>query len=134
MASIADTLRGWARRLKRDALTLWFARRHPRTPWVARALGVVVVAYAMSPVDLIPDVIPVLGWVDDVLLLPALIWLALRLIPADVVAECRAQADAWEAERRERPRSRAGAVAIVALWGIACAALGWAAWRWWTGR
>lgn len=73
--SICSNLRTWAKRIKRDGVTLWFAGKHPRTPWYAKALGVFVVAYALSPIDLIPDFIPVLGYVDDVLLLPGLIWL-----------------------------------------------------------
>lgn len=109
-------LRAWARSLKRDAMLLWFARRHPRTPWYAKALGVFVVAYALSPIDLIPDFIPVLGYVDDLLLLPGLIWLAVRLLPPDVRAACRAQADDWLAHERERPRSRAGAIGIALVW------------------
>ena len=73
-------------------------------------------AYALSPVDLIPDFIPVLGYVDDVLLLPGLIWLAVRMLPASVLADCREQADAWIATKGEKPRSRAGAVLIVLIW------------------
>lgn len=121
--------RAWARRIKRDAMTLWFARKHPRTPWHAKALGIFVVAYALSPIDLIPDFIPVLGYLDDVILLPVLIWLTVRLLPPDVLAECRAQAEQWMKASRSRPRSRAGAVAIVVLWlalGLALA--------WWVGQ
>lgn len=70
---IIDSTKAWARRIKRDGVTLWFAKSHPRTPWLAKALGVFVVAYALSPIDLIPDFIPVLGYLDDVLLLPILI-------------------------------------------------------------
>ncbi len=92
--AVGDTLKNWAKRIKRDAVTLWFAGKHPATPWYAKALGVFVVAYALSPIDLIPDFIPVLGYVDDVLLLPALIWLAIRLLPPEVAANCRKQADA----------------------------------------
>ncbi|WP_028996662.1 YkvA family protein [Azohydromonas australica] len=121
--------RAWARRIKRDAMTLWFARKHPRTPWHAKALGIFVVAYALSPIDLIPDFIPVLGYLDDVILLPVLIWLTVRLLPPDVLAECRAQAEAWMKEARSKPRSRAGAVAIVVLW----LALG-LAFAWWIAR
>src|SRR5690606_37290118 len=94
---IGNSLRSWARRIKRDGVTLWFARKHPGTPWYAKLIGVLVVAYALSPIDLIPDFIPVLGYVDDVLLLPALIWLAVRLLPAEVLVACRRQADAWMA-------------------------------------
>jgi uncharacterized membrane protein YkvA (DUF1232 family) len=125
--SIRDTLRQWARRLRRDALTLWFAARHAATPWYAKALAAFVVAYALSPIDLIPDFIPVLGYVDDVLLLPALIWLALKLLPASVLSECRAQADAWVQARGARPSSRVGAVVIVLLWVL----LGLALAAWW---
>ena len=111
-----DRLKQWARRIKRDGVTLWFAGKHPATPWHAKALGVFVVAYALSPIDLIPDFIPVLGYVDDVLLLPALIFLAIRLLPADVLADCRTQADAWMAKNGTKPVSRMGAVVVVALW------------------
>lgn len=89
--NILQSARAWAKRVKRDAVTLWIAGRHPRTPWLAKALGLFVVAYALSPIDLIPDFVPVLGYVDDVLLLPALIWVAIRLLPADVLDECRAR-------------------------------------------
>jgi uncharacterized membrane protein YkvA (DUF1232 family) len=75
-----ERLRDWARRLKRDAMTLWFARAHPATPWTAKVLAAIVVAYALSPIDLIPDFVPVLGYVDDVILLPLLIWLALAVL------------------------------------------------------
>lgn len=113
---LTETLRQWARKIKRDGLTLWFARKHPATPWHAKALGIVVVAYALSPIDLIPDFIPVLGYLDDVLLLPALIYLAIKLLPAQVLADCRAQAEAWLASKAAKPRSRAGAVAVVLIW------------------
>ena len=113
---ITDRLRLWARQLKRDGLTLWFALRHPRTPWPAKAIGWFVVAYALSPIDLIPDFIPVLGYLDDVLLLPGLIWLAIRLLPTEVLAHCRGQADAWMTTQGKKPSSRLGAAVIVLLW------------------
>ncbi len=124
--NIGHSLKAWAQRIKRDGLTLWFAARHPDAPWYAKALGLFVVAYALSPIDLIPDFIPVLGYLDDVLLLPALIWLTVALLPAAVLAQCRAQADAWIIENGSRPSSKAGAVMIVVLW----IALGIAAWLW----
>ncbi|MFD2753939.1 YkvA family protein [Comamonas terrae] len=124
--SIGNTLKTWARRVKRDGITLWFAGRHPRTPWYAKALGLFVVAYALSPIDLIPDFIPVLGYVDDVLLLPALIWLTVRLLPPDVLTACRQQADAWMQAEGAKPQSRAGAVLIVILWLL----MGLALWAW----
>lgn len=121
-----DRLKGWAKQIKRDGVTLWFAGKHAATPWYAKALGVFVVAYALSPIDLIPDFIPVLGYVDDVLLLPGLIWLTIRLLPPQVLADCRAQADAWMKTQGTKPSSRVGAVVIVLLWIAVCAAL----WIW----
>ena len=117
-------LKAWAGRLKRDVLVLWLAARDPRVPWAAKALAAMAAAYALSPIDLIPDFVPVLGYLDDLILLPAMIWLALRLIPDDVVAELRAEATRRLAEAP--PKSRAGAAAIVALWvGVAALAV-WA--------
>lgn len=124
--TLSETLKNWATRIKRDGVTLWFARKHPGAPWYAKALGIFVVAYALSPIDLIPDFIPVLGYVDDVLLLPALIWLALRLLPPEVLAECRGQADEWMQAKGSKPSSRAGAILIVGLWLVLAAAL----WLW----
>lgn len=126
--TVGAALTAWAARLKRDGVALWFASRHPATPWYAKALGAFVVAYALSPIDLIPDFIPVLGYVDDLLLLPALIWLALRLLPPGVLAQCRQQAAQWMQTRGSRPSSRAGAVVIVLLWAGSGAAL--LAWLW----
>jgi len=123
---IIDNLKTWAKRIRRDGVTLWFACKDPRTPWYAKALGVVVVAYALSPIDLIPDFIPVLGYVDDVLLLPVLIWTTIRLLPPEVLAECRDQAERWLQTKGSKPSSRAGALLIVALW----LAAGVAAWWW----
>jgi uncharacterized membrane protein YkvA (DUF1232 family) len=124
---ILPTLRAWAKRLKRDALTLWFACRHPDTPWPARALGVLVVAYALSPIDLIPDFVPVLGYVDDLLLLPGLVWLVIWLMPSPVLDDCRRQADEWIARGGKKPRSLWGAVLVMCLWAAIC----WAVWHWW---
>ena len=122
--SFIDATRAWARRLKRDALTLWFARTDPATPWAAKLLAALVVAYALSPIDLIPDFIPVLGYLDDVLLLPALIWLALRLLPPAVVQASRARAEQWMAEAGARPRSLVGGIVIVLVWLALGTALG----------
>lgn len=129
--SLSDKLLCWARRVKRDAMTLWFARSHPATPWPAKALAAFVVAYALSPIDLIPDFIPVLGYVDDVLLLPALIWLALRWLPPQLLWESRDKAETWLAERRAKPRSRTGAATIVVIWVAAGSAVAvWLAVDW----
>jgi uncharacterized membrane protein YkvA (DUF1232 family) len=119
---------GWARALRRDGLTLWFALRDPRTPRWVRVLAGVVVAYALSPIDLIPDVIPVLGLLDELVLLPGLVWLALRGLPADVRADCRSRGERWLAEGRAKPVSRLGAVIVIGLWCVFAA--GAAAWPW----
>jgi len=101
--------------LKRETLALYLAARDPRTPWHARMVVAAVAAYALSPIDLVPDFIPVLGLLDDAVLLPLGIALALRLIPAEVITESLAKA----AERfaTDRPVSRSAALAIVAIWG-----------------
>jgi uncharacterized membrane protein YkvA (DUF1232 family) len=101
--------------LKRETLALYLAARDPRTPWYARVLVAAVAAYALSPIDLIPDFIPVLGLLDDVVLLPLGIALALRLVPENVIADCRARAA--EAFATGRPVSRSAALAIAAVWG-----------------
>jgi len=114
--ALTGRLRTWARAVKRDGVTLWFATRHPGVPWYAKALGIFVVAYALSPIDLIPDFVPVLGYLDDVILLPGLIWLAIRMIPGPVLADCRDRADQWIKADGARPTSRVGAVAVVLVW------------------
>jgi len=108
-------------------VTLWFAWRDARTPLAVEALCAFVVAYALSPIDLVPDFIPVLGYLDDALLLPALIWLAVRLLPGPVLERSRTLADDWMAARGRKPMSRVGAVLVVTVW----VGLGYAAWHWW---
>ena len=102
----------WARIIRRDVVALWIAARDPRVPWYAKAMAGVVAAYALSPIDLIPDFIPVLGYLDDLIIVPAGILLTVRMIPAPLMVEFRAEA----ARRQERPSSRAGFVAIMCLW------------------
>ena len=126
---VLERLRHWARRIKRDGLTLWFALRHPGTPLAAQLLGAFVVAYALSPIDLIPDFIPVLGYLDDVLLLPGLIWLAIRMLPPAVLLQCRNQADDFVASGAGKPVSVIGAALTVSIWTAAA----WFAWTWWRG-
>jgi uncharacterized membrane protein YkvA (DUF1232 family) len=123
--SFLQHIRQWARRVKRDVVTLWFAYRHPGTSWLPKLLGAFVVAYALSPIDLIPDFIPVLGYVDDVILLPALIWLAIRMLPQDVLSDSRIKADEWMRRGEGKPRSPWGAVLVVAIW-LGVGALVWA--------
>ena len=115
-----DRLRRRARTLKAETLALYLACRDPRTPWSARLVIAGVVAYALSPIDLIPDFIPLLGYLDDLILLPAGIALAISLIPAEVFAEYRAQA---QHEPEGPGSSRAAAVVIVVLWLIGLAAV-----------
>jgi uncharacterized membrane protein YkvA (DUF1232 family) len=115
-------LRGAARRIKRDALTVYFIARDPKTPLPVRLLAVSIAAYALSPIDLIPDFIPILGYLDDVILLPLGILLVTKLTPADVIAASRARADALAA----KPTSHIAALVIVALW-IVCG-LGFGYW------
>jgi uncharacterized membrane protein YkvA (DUF1232 family) len=122
-----DRLKSWGRVIRRDAHALYLAARDPRVPWYAKALAASVAAYALSPIDLIPDFIPVLGQLDDLLIVPLGIALAVRLIPAAVMAEHRAAAEAAMA----RPASRAAAAAIVLVWLSAMAVCGWLGWRWW---
>lgn len=100
--------------LKRETLTLYLACRHPAVPWYAKLLALIVVAYALSPVDLIPDFIPVLGYLDDLVLIPLGVWIAIRLIPEDVVAECRAKAEAITGKAIKA--GKIAAAVIVALW------------------
>jgi uncharacterized membrane protein YkvA (DUF1232 family) len=117
-------LRDWARRIKRNVLALWFSLRHQRTPLPAKVVAALVVAYALSPIDLIPDFIPVLGYLDDVILVPLGVLLAMKLIPAPVWADCQEQARQWMEQARGKPISRAGAIAIVLVWLL----LAWLCW------
>jgi len=113
---LIDTLKQKARALKRDVTALWFAYRDPRTPWYAKVFSAVVVAYALSPIDLIPDFVPVLGYLDDLILIPAGIALALKMIPAEVMAEARIKAD--EQFKGSKPTNWVFAVIIIAVWAI----------------
>ena len=111
---IADRLHESVRRLKSDTLALWFCLRDPRTPLLVRLLALMVAAYALSPIDLIPDFIPVIGYLDDLLLLPLGLWLVVRLTPPEVIAAAREKA----AQATEKPVSRGAAVAVVGLWVV----------------
>ena len=124
-ASLLDTLRRRARALKVEMIALYHVARDPRVPWYARLFVGVVVAYALSPIDLIPDFVPILGYLDDLILIPLGIALALRMVPRDVLDECRARAE----RDASRPTSRAAMLAIIAIW-LASAALG----AWLVGR
>jgi uncharacterized membrane protein YkvA (DUF1232 family) len=116
-----DGLKDWARSIRRDAHAIYLAARHPRTPWYAKALAIGIAAYALSPIDLIPDFIPVIGFLDEIILLPMAIISVVRLIPADVMAGSRAAA----ALAAERPVSLAAAAVIVLIWATAIGLTGW---------
>ena len=110
----------WAKALKRDVLALWLAARDERTPLAAKLLAGAVAAYALSPIDLIPDFIPVLGLLDDLLIVPAGIWLVLKLIPTDLMAEFRERAS----RLAERPNSMVGLLFVITVWLAAIAVVG----------
>jgi len=103
-----------ARALKVETYAIWLAYKDPRVPWYARVFAACVVGYAFSPIDLIPDPIPVLGYLDDLVLVPLGIALALKMIPPEVMAECREKAEA--AMREGKPTNWKAAAAIVTLW------------------
>ena len=119
--AMSSRLKEWARALKQDVHALYLASRDPRTPWYAKALAIAVAAYALSPIDLIPDFIPVLGYLDDVLLVPLGILLVVWLIPPGIMAEHRELA----AGAQVRPVNRAAAVVIVCIWIASLLLVGW---------
>ena len=120
MSGIVEGLRRRVRALKAETLALYYVARDPRVPWYARLFVTAVVAYALSPIDLIPDFVPVLGYLDDLILVPLGIMLALRMVPQPILDECRARAHAELAGNR--PTSRVGLAVVVGIW-IAAAAL-----------
>ena len=114
----------WSRAVKRDVVAIWIAARDPRVPWYVKALAAAVAGYALSPIDLIPDFIPVVGYLDDLVIVPAGILLVVRLIPIELMVEFREEAT----KREGRPASRAGATGIVLLWIAALTLTLW--WFW----
>jgi uncharacterized membrane protein YkvA (DUF1232 family) len=123
--TMLERAKQWARLIKRDVIALWIAARDPRVPWYAKALAMAVAAYALSPIDLIPDFVPVLGYLDDLVIVPLGILLVVALIPAALMAEFRERAVALAA----RPRSTAAAVIVVLIWIAAGVLAGWWLWR-----
>lgn len=119
--TLMERIRGWAHALRRDSTALWLAARSPDTPWAAKLVAAAVAAYVFSPIDLIPDFIPVLGMVDDIILVPLGIALALHLMPDELMAQFRAEAEVVDAQ----PRSWVVAGGIVALWLAGILWLGW---------
>lgn len=114
--NLLEKLKGWARLLKQNIVMLWFATKHPQTPWLPKSVCIFIVAYALSPIDLIPDFIPILGYVDDLILLPMLIWIAIRLIPNSIIQESRIQADAWLLNKQSKPKSYLGLFIVIIVW------------------
>ena len=121
-------IKRWAGDVKRDAVALYIAGRDPRTPWHAKAVVLAVAVYALSPIDLIPDFIPILGYLDDLIIVPLGILLAVYLVPADLMAEFRHTAS----ERGRMPAHWLGAAFIVGIWSVGLLAIGWwAYYRFW---
>lgn len=120
-------LRRWAARLKREVVALWFANRDARTPLAIKLFAVLVIAYALSPIDLIPDFIPVLGFLDELILLPIALWIILRFMPTEVMDSARNRADEWLAAGNQIPRSVLGLAIVLMLWVL----LLWFAWWAW---
>jgi uncharacterized membrane protein YkvA (DUF1232 family) len=112
--STLEKLKARARELKGEVIALYLAARHPDTPWYAKLVLVAIVAYALSPIDLIPDFIPVVGLLDEIVLLPLAIVLAVKMVPASVMSECRARA--LERHPDGSALARAGAVAVIVIW------------------
>jgi len=122
-----DSWKSRARELKVETYALYLAYRDPRTPWAARLFSALVVAYAFSPIDLIPDPIPVLGYLDDLILIPLGVYLAIKMIPPEVLEECREQSETVMA--LGKPVNTAAAVVIVAIWLLSAVAVALIAYR-----
>ena len=125
-SGVLQRAKQWARGITRDVVAIWIAAGDPRVPWYAKVVAATVAAYALSPIDLIPDFVPVIGYLDDLIIVPAGILLTVRLIPAGLMDEFRAEA----ARRDARPRSRLGAAFVVVLWLVTMAVIA----RWLVAR
>jgi uncharacterized membrane protein YkvA (DUF1232 family) len=121
----AASLRKWARGIRQQTLVVYHAARDPRTPWYVRALAFAVAAYALSPIDLIPDFIPVLGYLDDLIVVPLGLMLVLRLTPREVLAASRIKAE----EATDRPVSRGMAAVVAGTWILLAVVFGLGVWR-----
>jgi uncharacterized membrane protein YkvA (DUF1232 family) len=118
-----DRLRKKTEELEKETYALYLAYRDPRVPWYAKAVAAATVAYAVSPIDLIPDFIPVLGYLDDLLIVPAGIALSIRLIPAEIMTECRQKAH--ERLNGANALGRKAAAVVLAVWAMLAALLIW---------
>ncbi|MCP8885423.1 DUF1232 domain-containing protein [Devosia sp. XJ19-1] len=125
MSSFIGRTKSWARGIKRDVVALWIAARYLRTPVIAKVAAAWVADYALSPVDLIPDFVPVLGYLDDLLIVPLGILLAVKLIPVPLMSDFRLEAS----KREGKPVSRAGLAIVVFIWMLGAALSGWWAWK-----
>jgi len=114
--TLIDKLKSWAWWLKKDVLTLWFSTKNPKTPLAPKIICIFIVAYALSPIDLIPDFIPILGYVDDLILLTVLILVAIRLIPKSIIQESRMKADEWLIKNLSKPKSHLGFLIVITIW------------------
>ena len=126
---MAGRLKEWARTIKRDAHAVYLAARDPRVPWYAKAVAICIAGYALSPIDLIPDFVPVLGYLDDLILLPIGIWVVMKLIPPEVMAEHRATATL----AADRPVSRTAALVIALIWVGSIVLTAWLGYRYFAG-
>jgi uncharacterized membrane protein YkvA (DUF1232 family) len=115
--NLIEQLKNWARSLKKDVLILWFSAKNPKTPLVPKVICIFIVAYALSPIDLIPDFIPVLGYVDDLILLPILIWVVIQLIPNTIIQNSRTQAEEW-LTLNLKPKSKFGLLIVIFIWAV----------------
>jgi uncharacterized membrane protein YkvA (DUF1232 family) len=128
MSELIDKWKARARQLKTEVYALYLAYKDPRTPWYAKVFVAVVVGYAFSPIDLIPDPIPILGYLDDLVLIPLGVYLAVKMIPKPVLEECRMNANRLMAQGK--PVNKAAAVIIVLIWILVALAVGVAIYRW----
>ncbi|MCH9808992.1 MAG: DUF1232 domain-containing protein [Alphaproteobacteria bacterium] len=117
-----ENAKRWARKIKQNLVALYLASRDPRTPWAAKVVAVLVVAYALSPIDLIPDFIPVIGYLDDLLIVPLGMLLAIRLIPAALFAEFQQRASAHD---DRPPANRTAAIVVLVIWCLVAALAIW---------
>jgi uncharacterized membrane protein YkvA (DUF1232 family) len=124
-----ERARQWSRLVKRDVHAIYLAARDPRVPWYAKALALCVAGYALSPIDLIPDFIPVIGYLDDLIIVPLGIAAVVKLIPPEIMAEHRALA----AAAQDRPVSRTAAVVIATIWIASIGFTAWLSYRYFTG-
>lgn len=120
MGSIVKKIKKWAKGLKKDIKAIYLAYKRPEVSWYAKVLAALVVGYALSPIDLIPDFIPILGYLDDLILIPAGIYFVVKLIPPNIMEECREQAE--DVFRNGKPKNWIAGTLIISIW-IAVAAL-----------